>query len=196
MLICLGLVSFASVGEGYASGGDFAIVHGMSQSPKEFALGGDFVLTSHRNKPYALHEASGKVVVLFFGFTHCPDVCPTTLSVIQTVLEQLGNDAKHVQPLFVSVDPQRDTPAVLQNYLKYFSSSFIGLTGPIEEIDDVVKQFKGFYSYTGDASTGTYSVDHTSNIYLIDPKGVVTTIIPYGIPPNAITSIIEKILAD
>ena len=90
-----------------------------------------------------------KLFLLFFGFTHCPDVCPNTLSTIQTVLGQLGEDAQHIQPIFISVDPQRDTPEILSNYLKYFDSNFIGLTGTIDKIDKIVKQYQGFYAYEG-----------------------------------------------
>ncbi|MEM7400979.1 MAG: SCO family protein [Pseudomonadota bacterium] len=157
-------------------------------------VGGDFKLKTHLNQPYSSSEAKGKVVLLFFGFTHCPDVCPNTLSTIQTVLSQLGDQAKDVQTLFITVDPKRDTPEILSSYLKYFDNNFIGLTGSSDEIDDVVKQFRGFYSYIGDVANGQYTVDHTSNLYIIDINGEVTNIIPHGLPPKAITPVIEKLL--
>ena len=157
-------------------------------------IGGEFKLTSHLNEPYSSSDAQGKVVLVFFGFTHCPDVCPNTLSTIQTVLSQLGDLADKVQTLFITVDPKRDTPEILSNYLKYFDSNFIGLTGSSEEIDNVVKQFRGFYSYEGNVTSGHYTVDHTSNLYIMNTNGEVTNIIPHGLPPKAITPIIEKLL--
>lgn len=160
----------------------------------EGSIGGDFTLTSHFDQPYSMEQAQGKVVILFFGFTHCPDVCPNTLGAVQTVLHQLGNRSNMVQPIFITVDPKRDTPQVLTEYLKYFGSNYIGLTGTPNNIDKVVKQFQGFYSYEGDVSTGQYSVDHTSNLYIIDTVGKVTNIIPYGLPPQAISNAINKIL--
>jgi cytochrome oxidase Cu insertion factor (SCO1/SenC/PrrC family) len=163
---------------------------------EETSIGGDFELTSQFNQPYSSTDAHGKVVLLFFGFTHCPDVCPNTLSTVQTVLGQLGDNAEHVQPIFISVDPQRDKPEILKNYLQYFHSNYIGLTGTSEEVDKVVKQFQGFYSFKGDVSGGNYSVDHTSNLYIINTLGKVTNIIPYGLPPQAITNAIEKILSE
>ncbi len=166
----------------------------LSITAEEDIVGGDFVLRSHLNEPYSLTDSRGKVVLLFFGFTHCPDVCPNTLSTVQTVLSQLGDRSTDVQTLLVSVDPQRDTPTVLEEYLKYFDSNFIGLTGAIEEIDKVIKQYKGFYSYKGNTTGDSYSVDHTSNLYIIDTEGALTNIIPYGLPPQAITENIEKLL--
>ncbi len=157
-------------------------------------VGGEFELTSHLNEPYSSIDTRGKVVLVFFGFTHCPDVCPNTLSTIQTVLSQLGDQANKVQPLFITVDPKRDTPETLSNYLKYFGNNFIGLTGTSHEIDNVIKQFRGFYSYEGNVASGHYTVDHTSNLYIINTTGEVTNIIPHGLPPKAITPVIEKLL--
>ncbi len=161
----------------------------------EVAIGGEFSLTSQENQPFSLsNDAKGKAVILFFGFTHCPDVCPNTLSAIQTSLHQLGELSNQVQTIFITVDPTRDTPEIIAAYLKYFNSNFIGLTGTPKEIDKVVEQFQGFYSYAGDVNGGQYSVDHTSNLYIIDTKGEVTNIIPYGFPPEAITNSIKNIL--
>lgn len=159
-------------------------------------VGGDFELTTHQNKPYSLADSRGQVVLLFFGFTRCPDVCPHTLSIIQSVLVQLGNRGQQLQPLFITVDPGRDTPEVLDKYLQYFDSRFIGLTGSAEEINRVVRQFSGFYSYDGNIAEGSYSVDHTSNLYIINTEGTVTNIVPYGTPSQAITRNIEKLLSE
>ena len=159
-------------------------------------VGGDFSLTTHMNSTYSLSDSRGKVVLLFFGFTHCPDICPMTLSTIQTVLDQLGDQATQVQPLLITVDPRRDTPEILKNYLQWFGNNFIGLTGTTNEVDKVVKQYGGFYSYEGDTGSTAYNVDHTSNLYLIDTNGVVTNIMPFGLPPQAIVEFVEKLLAE
>ena len=157
-------------------------------------IGGEFTLTTQMNEPYSLSDSKGKVVLLFFGFTRCPDVCPMTLSKIQTALNQLGNQAAQVQPLLITVDPKRDTPEILKNYLKWFGKNFIGLTGTTNEIDRVVKQYGGFYSFEGDTSSNAYNVDHTSNLYIIDTNGKVTNIMPFGLPPQAIVKNVEKLL--
>lgn len=161
---------------------------------REKTIGGNFELTSHLDSSYSLEDSKGKVVMLFFGFTHCPDVCPNTLSTVQTVLSQLGDQAMQVQLLFITVDPKRDTPTVLEKYLEYFNSNFIGLTGKSEEIDKVIKQYGGFYSYAGDLASSAYTVDHTSNLYIINKQGAVANILPYGLPAQAITESIKKIL--
>ncbi len=160
----------------------------------KISIGGDFSLTSHLDEPYSLSDSSGKVVLLFFGFTHCPDVCPMTLGTIQTVLDQLGEQAAHVQPLLITVDPKRDTPETLEKYLEYFGYNFIGLTGDSNEIDKVVKQYQAFYSYTGDSNSRAYNVDHSSNLYIIDAEGTVTNIMPFGLPQQAIIENIQKLL--
>ena len=161
---------------------------------EETIIGGDFELTSQFNEPYSLEDARGKVVLLFFGFTLCPDVCPNTLGTIQTVLDQLGEKAQQVQPIFITVYPKRDKPEVLKSYLQYFNNDYIGLTGTPNKIDEVVKKYQGFYSYMGDVSEDQYMVDHTSNLYIIDKQGKVTNVMQYGLPPQAITNVVNNIL--
>ena len=160
------------------------------------AIGGDFELTTHMNEKYSSLDSRGKVILLFFGFTHCPDVCPNTLSTVQTVLAQLENHAMFVQPLLISVDPKRDKPEILKEYLKYFGNNFIGLTGTVEEIDKVIKQFRGFYKYEGNVNANNYTVDHTSSLYIINTEGQVTNIMPYGLPPQAITDVVRKLVPE
>ncbi len=155
-------------------------------------IGGDFELTNQFNDPYSLSDSRGKVVILFFGFTHCPDVCPNTLGAVQTALSQLGTLAEQVDTLMISVDPKRDSPEILEEYMKYFNNNFIGLTGELNKIDEIVKQYNGFYSYSKNGSS--YSVDHTSNLYLIDRQGEVANIIPYGLPATIISENIKKLL--
>jgi protein SCO1/2 len=149
-------------------------------------VGGDFTLTDHNGQPYALSAARGKLVLLFFGYTSCPDICPTTMLTIQTLLSRLGKRAEQVQPLFVSVDPARDTPAVLKQYLAYFHPSIIGLTGNSADLQRVTRQFSTIYRDPGNRPAGNYVVDHSSNMYVIDAAGVLSGIFPYGTPTDTI----------
>ena len=105
-------------------------------------FGGDFTLTDQYGKPFSLHDARGKVVLIYFGFTSCADTCPVTLTKVAAALRELGDLAGRVQPLFISVDPERDTQAVLRRYMRYFHSSILGLTGRPEEIEAVARQYR------------------------------------------------------
>lgn len=165
-------------------------------SPAASEVGGDFVLVDHNGRDYALHDARGKPVLLFFGYTSCPDVCPTSLLTVQTVLRRLGDRAPAVQALFVSVDPRRDTPAVLKNYLAYFDPSIIGLTGSSETLREVARRYRTFFRLKGDIASGRYAVDHGSNLYLIDRNGSVARIIPFGTPVDSIVDALRPLLDD
>jgi protein SCO1/2 len=131
--------------------------------------GRTLALTDHNGRPRTLEDFRGKVVVLFFGFTHCPDVCPTTLAELSQALEQLGPAAQRVQVLFVTVDPERDTPQALAKYVTAFDPRFLGLFGDAEATRRTAQEFKIYYEKrkTGDS----YSVDHSGQSYVIDPQG-------------------------
>jgi protein SCO1/2 len=116
-----------------------------------------------------LEDFRGKAVVVFFGFTHCPDVCPTTLADLARVLQQLGPDAERVQVLFITVDPERDTPAELAKYVQAFDPRFIALRGDPEQTARVAKEFKIYYEKRKQGAT--YTVDHSAQSYVIDPQG-------------------------
>jgi protein SCO1/2 len=122
-------------------------------------------LTDHTGKPRRLEDFRGKAVVLFFGFTHCPDVCPTTLADIAGAVKQLGPDAERVQVLMVSVDPERDTPDALAKYVTAFDPRFLGMYGDLEATRRVAREFKIFFEKRGN------SVDHSAQSYVIDPQG-------------------------
>ena len=132
-------------------------------------FGKELALTDHNGKPRTLADFRGKAVVLFFGFTHCPDVCPTTLAEAAGVVKQLGQDAERVQVLMVTVDPERDTPEVLARYVPAFDARFLGLYGAAAATQRAAKEFKIFYEKrkAGDS----YSVDHSGQSYVIDPQG-------------------------
>ena len=140
----------------------------------------DFALTDQTGKPRTLTDFRGKVVVVFFGYVHCPDVCPTTLVELRDVVEKLGEDGKRVQVLFVTVDPERDTPQLLADYMPVFHPSFLALYGSLEQTARVAKEFKVFYQKVPGSAPGDYTVDHTAGIYVFDPKGRVRLFVRHG----------------
>lgn len=159
-------------------------------------IGGDFTLTDGDGKPFNLSDLKGKVVVLSFGYTNCPDVCPTELLTQNDVLKQLGNQAKDVKVAFVSIDPERDTPEVIGKYAKQFNPDFIGLTATGDQSLPVIKQQYRVVSakVNQGADSNTYLVDHTAGAYLVDKNGDVAVFEPYGSEPAAIAADIKTLL--
>jgi protein SCO1/2 len=133
--------------------------------------GKSLALTGHDGKPRTLADFRGKVVVLTFGFTQCPDVCPTTLADAAQALKSLGPDAERVQVLFVTLDPERDTPALLAKYVPAFDPRFLGLYGDAEATKRVAQEFKIFYQKVQGSPPGSYSVDHSAQSYVLDAQG-------------------------
>jgi len=137
--------------------------------------GADFgkalALTGHDGKPRTLADFRGKVVILFFGYTHCPDICPTTLADMAAVMKQLGPDAARVQVLFVTLDPERDTPEVLAKYVPAFDPGFLGLYGDDAAIQRAAKEFRIFYERRPGGAPGAYTVDHSAQSYVLDAQG-------------------------
>lgn len=156
--------------------------------------GGDFTLTDHHGEAWSLQDARGKLVLLMFGYTSCPDICPTGLLTVQQILQNLGERAASVQPLFISVDPQRDTPDVLKVYVGYFHPSLIGLTGQPAVLDDISRRYRTSYGYSGDTGSANYVVDHSTSLYVIDGQGQLTSIIPYGTPTDIILDSLDRLL--
>lgn len=134
-------------------------------------FGKEFALTGHDGKPRTLADFRGRFVVLFFGYTHCPDVCPTTLVDMAEAMKKLGKDAGRVQVLFVTVDPERDTPEVLAKYVPAFDPGFLGLSGDAAATQRVAKEFKIFYEKRPGSAPGAYTVDHSAQCYVLDDKG-------------------------
>lgn len=134
-------------------------------------FGRELALTGHDGKPRTLADFRGKVVILFFGFTHCPDICPTTLADAAAALKKLGSDAARVQVLFVTVDPERDTPEVLAKYVPAFDPGFLGLTGDAAATQRAAKEFKIFYEKRPGGAPGAYTVDHSGQSYVLDAQG-------------------------
>jgi protein SCO1/2 len=134
-------------------------------------FGRELALTGHDGKPRTLADFRGKAVVLSFGYTHCPDICPTTLADMAAVMKQLGTDAARVQVLFVTVDPERDTPEILASYVPAFDSSFLGLSGDAAATQRTAKEFKIFYEKRPGGAPGSYTVDHSAQSYVFDTQG-------------------------
>ena len=136
------------------------------------AIGGPFALTVTDGKPFTNKDLRGSYAVLYFGYTFCPDVCPTTLNQLTEALERLGPKAKLVRPVFITIDPRRDTPKVMKQYVSAFSPDLVGLTGTEAEIGAVAREFRVYYAphRTGDGPDD-YTMDHSSVLYLIGPDG-------------------------
>lgn len=157
--------------------------------------GKDFHLTDFNGKPRQLSEFRGKVVVLFFGYTHCPDVCPTTLSELSLALKKMGNDAKRVQVLFVTVDPDRDTPKVLKEYVPSFNPGFLGLYGNAAETKIAADEFHVFYQKVQiEDDMKNYAMDHTAGCFVFDPSGRLRIYMEYGEKPEEMASGLESLL--
>ena len=156
--------------------------------------GKELSLTDQHGKLRSLADFRGKVVVLFFGYTHCPDVCPTTLAELSQVMKALGPDADRVQVLFVTVDPERDTPAVLARYMAAFDPRFLGLYGDAAATRRAAKEFKVFYEKQEGSSPGEYTTDHSAGSYVIDPRGRLRLFVGNGKPAADFTHDIRTLL--
>lgn len=157
-------------------------------------MGGTLALADASGAQRTLADFRGKVVVVSFGFTHCPDVCPTTLADLAKALRRLGNDAANVQVLFVSVDPKRDTPEVLAQYVPNFHPSFIGLRGDAAATQAATKAFHVYAKERAGSSPEAYTVDHSSQTFVLDREGRLRLILPYGTKPEAIASDLKVLL--
>ena len=160
---------------------------------KEFCLTG---WSEGKEKKVCLSDFRGKVVLMFFGYTHCPDVCPRALEVMAGTMKLLGEEERNkVQVIFISVDPDRDTPEKAQKYAQYFYPTFIGLTGSLEELKKVAKDYMVFFQKVDQGSEGGYLVDHTAYVYLVDPEGILKLIYPsQRQKPELIADDLKKLL--
>lgn len=137
----------------------------------EALVGGPFTLTDHTGKTRTEQDFLGRYMLVFFGFTFCPDICPTELQVMMAARDMLGSDAERVQPVFVTVDPERDTPEVMSAYVDNFGPNLMGLTGTPAQIAAMAKAYRVYYAKTGQTETPDYLMDHSSIIYLMGPDG-------------------------
>lgn len=155
----------------------------------------DFALTDHNGKARTLADFKGKVVLMFFGYTQCPDVCPTTMVEMAEVMQQLGPQAEQVQVLFVTVDPQRDTQALLAQYVPRFDARFLGLYGDAAATAKVAKDFKVFYAKVEGRTPGSYTVDHTAGSYVFDRNGKLRLFVRHGMGAAPIVHDIKLLLS-
>jgi protein SCO1/2 len=189
-VFCIALIALAAL----------AAACGQSTAPKfqltdvtGASFGKALALTDHTGKARTLADFQGKVVVIFFGFTQCPDVCPATLSEMAKVVKELGADGGKVQVLFVSVDPERDTRELLRQYVTAFHPSFIGLSGDAEATKVAAKEFK-IYVQKQPTKGGGYSVDHSAGTFILDGQGRLRLFAQYGVGAPALLGDIKMLL--
>ena len=157
-------------------------------------MGGELRLKDHTGKERTLADFRGKAVALFFGYTQCPDVCPTTLSDMANAMQLLGADAGRVQVLFVTIDPRRDTPELLASYVPAFNPDFLGLYGDAAATARVTKDFKIYTQERPGSTPGTYTMDHSAQTLVFDPAGRLRLMLPYGMEPAKIAGDIKVLL--
>jgi len=158
------------------------------------SFGREFTLTDAEGRTRTLADYRGKAVVVFFGYTQCPDVCPTTLAALAEAMRMLGPDADRVQVLFVTVDPDRDTPELLKAYVPAFDPRFVGLRGDAKALEAVAKEFRIVYQKAPGATPSTYTVDHSAGTFLYDPQGRLRVYIGHGQAPDAFVHDLRELL--
>ncbi|HEX2530051.1 MAG TPA: SCO family protein [Burkholderiaceae bacterium] len=155
----------------------------------------DFALPDHNGKLRKLADFRGKAVVMFFGYTQCPDVCPTTMAEMASVMQALGPLADRVQVLFVTVDPERDTAQRLAGYVPAFDPRFLGLVGDKDATEKVAKEFRVFYQKVPGKEAGSYTMDHTAGSYVFDPQGRIRLFVRHGQGPEPIVHDLKILLS-
>lgn len=167
---------------------------GVAGTPLASAIGGPFRLTDQNGKTVTDADLKGKWLLIYFGYTHCPDACPTALNDIAIALDQLGTKRDAVRPVFITVDPERDTPAALKEYVTAFDAPILALTGTPEEVAQAAKAYRVYYAKHPEPG-GNYSMDHSSVIYVMDPQGRFTASFTHESAPEQIAERLKKLLA-
>lgn len=175
-------------------GGAKAAFRGIDITGAEYAR--SLALTDQHGAPRTLEQFKGKVSVVFFGYTQCPDVCPGTMAELAQVKKSLGKDGQRVQGIFVTVDPQRDTQDVLKSYMAGFDPDFIALRGTPEQTKAAAKEFKVFYATSPGKTENSYTVDHTAGSFIFDARGRVRLFVRYGTGAEALASDLKALLAE
>lgn len=158
------------------------------------SFGRELALTDHTGKPRTLADYRGKAVVVFFGYTQCPDVCPTTLATLAEAMKKLGPEADRVQVLFVTVDPERDTQELLAHYVPAFDARFAGLRGDAAATERAAKEFKIIYQKQPGPTPGSYTVDHSAGVFLFDPQGNLRVYASHGQGPDVFAHDLHELL--
>jgi len=187
---------------GALGGAAALIVTSSAQGPKvettgTALIGGPFTLVDQNGKTVTDRDFRGKYMLIFFGFTHCPDICPAELQVMSAALDALGSKADEVVPVFVTLDPERDTPEAVGTYVKIFGKNFVGLTGSPTAIANAAKAYRVTYSkfeYKGKNGNYRYSIDHSALVYLMDKDGQYLTHFTYGTPASKMTETMRSYL--
>ncbi|WP_395022015.1 SCO family protein [Dongia sp.] len=189
ILIVVVAISAAALGYLYINQG-FNLGAG---GPAAVPIGGPIRLTDQDGKPFDSASLAGKPYAVFFGFTHCPDACPTTLSEIARTEDEVGAPAKELTTLFITVDPERDTPAALKEYISNFNGNTVALSGTPEQVAEVAKAFRVYYKKVP-TSDGGYTMDHTAVLYLMDRDGKFADVISYTEEHERFVAKIKKLL--
>jgi protein SCO1/2 len=166
--------------------------HGTLIESQELAS--DFTLTTQHAQTASLSDFRGKLVILYFGYTYCPDVCPATLAEVNKVLDRLGEKADAVQVIMITVDPERDTPQKLSEYLAHFNADFLGLTGSPEQIAQVAAEYGIYFGKREGSQATNYLVDHTASLIVVDQEGYLRLIFPFGTPANEMAQDITQVM--
>lgn len=156
-------------------------------------VGGPFTLVDQTGRTVTDQDYRGRYLLVFFGFTNCPDVCPTGLQTISAALDQIGSKAERMTPILITIDPERDRPEVLADYVKAFHPRMIGLTGTAEQIQSAAKAYRVYYKKVPTGTAGDYTMDHTSIIYLMGPDGAFITHFTAGTPSDALAARLAKL---
>jgi len=154
----------------------------------------DFDLLDHHGRRRTLADFRGKAVVIFFGFTQCPDVCPTSMAELAQARRLLGADGERLQGLFISVDPERDTPELMREYMAAFDPSFLALNVPLDQLPDLAKRFRIYYKKVPGSTPQTYTLDHSAGSYVYDPQGRLRLYHRYGSGAEALAADIRRLL--
>ena len=171
---------------------DAVSFHSIDITGADYADG--FTLTDHNGQTRTLADFKGKAVVIFFGYTQCPDVCPTSMSELAQARQLLGADGARLQGLFVSVDPQRDTPEIMKEYMASFDPTFLALYAKPDELPDLAKRFKVYYKKVPGSTPDTYTMDHSAGSYIYDPSGRVRLYSRYGGGAQVLADDVKKLL--
>jgi len=186
-----------------AVAGVMAVLTGCKPGPASFhsidltgaSYAQDFSLTDHKGQARSLIDFKGKAVVVFFGYTQCPDVCPTSLNELAQAKRLLGADGERLQGVFVTVDPERDTPELLKAYMANFDDSFVALVPSAEQLAAVAKEFKVYYKKVEGKTPTSYTMDHTAGSYIYDPQGRLRLYSRYGAGAQALADDVAVLLS-